>query len=166
MAASTTIVINNKQDRDRAQTAIMAIRSEPKMTVTIAPYVDSRSAAQNRLLWAWCTDMQRTTVNEHAGNTKNWWLHYFKEHSLLNIYIRDNVDGTAETMAALYDVKINCGVDAYNSMKSFVIKNISTTDANVPQFTEFLSDIQRWCGSVGIALRTDSADFRRAMGVK
>ncbi len=51
-------------------------------------------------------------------------------------------------------------------MKKFVIENISTTDASVREFTEYLSDIQRWCSSVGIALRTDSADFKKAMGVK
>lgn len=160
------IVVNSRQNRFNAIEAIKAIRAEPVMQVTIEEYKDDRSAAQNRLYWAFMHDCERTTVNEHAGNDKDWWHLFFKEKSLLNIYIRDNVNGTAETMAALFDVKVNCGADTYNNMKRFVIENISTTDANVAQFTEYLNDIQRFCGSVGISLRTDSQMFRQAMGIK
>ncbi|MGZ5029043.1 MAG: hypothetical protein ACXWAT_00740 [Methylobacter sp.] len=160
------IVINSRANRFNAIEAIKAIRSEPVMVVTIDEYKDDRSAAQNRLYWAWMHDCMTTTTNEHSGNDKDWWHLFFKEKSLLNIYIRDNVNGTADTMAALFDVKVNCGAETYNNMKKFVIENISTTDANVVQFTEYLNDIQRFCGSVGISLRTDSAMFRRAMGIK
>ena len=159
-------IINTPEARFDAVEAVRNITREPLMVVTIAEYSDDRSAAQNRLMWAWMTDCSRTSVNEHAGNTKDYWHKFFKEHALLNIYIRDDVDGISETMAALYEVKQQCGVEVYNNMKKFVIENISTTSANVKQFSEYLSDIQRWCSGVGIALRTDSADFRRAMGVK
>lgn len=160
------IVINSRLSRFNAIEAIKAIRAEPVMEVIIQEYKDDRSAAQNRLYWCWLTDCMTTTVNERAGNDKDWWHLFFKEKSLLNIYIRDNVNGTADTMSALFDVKVNCGSETYGNMKKFVIENISTTDANVSQFSEYLNDIQRFCGSVGISLRTDSAIFRQAMGIK
>lgn len=162
----TAIVIKSQDDRRKAFDAIKSIRSEPVMVVTIAEYKKDRSAAQNSLYWAWLTDCQNTTCNEQAGRTKDEWHDEFKEKSLLNIYIRDNVNGTAETMAALYEVKLNCDVDVYSSMRNFVIKNISTTDANVTQFTEYLTDIERFCQTVGIQLRTDSDMYRQAMGKK
>lgn len=160
------IVINSRANRFNAIEAIKAIRADPVMSVTIEEYKDDRSSAQNRLYWAWMHDCMKTTVNEHAGTDKDDWHLFFKEKSLLNIYIRDNVSGTADTMAALFDVKVNCGTDTYNNIKRFVIENISTTDANVAQFSEYLNDIQRFCGSVGITLRTDSPMFRQAMGIK
>jgi len=159
-------IINSRESRHAAVEAVKNITSEPLMMVTIAEYSDDRSAAQNRLYWAFMHDCERTSCNEHAGNTKDYWHKFFKEHALLNIFIRDDVDGISETMAALYEVKQQCGVEVYNNMKKFVIENISTTSANVREFTEYLSDIQRWCGGVGIALRTDSADFKKAMGQK
>lgn len=162
---SLAIVIDSKLSRFNAVEAVKNITSEPIMEVVIREYSDDRTAAQNRLLWAWLTDAQNTTANTYAGNVKEWWHLFFKEHSLLNIYIRDNVAGTAETMAALYDVKINCGVETYNNMRKFVINNISTTDANISQFSEYLRDIERFCNTVGIKLRTDTHIYRRAIGV-
>lgn len=159
-------IITSKLERSKAVDAVKVIASEPVQIVTIDDYVLTRSGAQNKLYWAFITDTSKTTCNEHAGHEKEWWHGFFKEHSLLNIYIRDNVEGMAETMAALYEVKIHCGIDEYNKMKSFVIKNISTTWADVRQFTEYLNDISRFCGQVGIALRTDTELFKKAMGLK
>lgn len=143
---------------------IEGISIQRPLVVTVEEEKTDRSTAQNRLYWAWIHDASVTKTNEHAGNTKDWWHNFFKEHSLLNIYIRDDVAGTAETMAALYDVKVNCGVDTFNNMKKFVVENISTTDANVKQFAEYLQDVERFCNSVGIKLRTDQHIYAKAMG--
>ena len=164
--AVADFLINSPEARHAAAAAVNSITREPMMMVTIAEYSDDRSAAQNRLYWAFMHDCERTGCNEHAGNTKDYWHRYFKSQSLLNIFIRDDVDGISETMGALYEVKQACGVEVYNNMRKFVVDNISTTDANIKQFTEYLSDIQRFCSSVGIVLRTDSADFKRAMGAR
>ncbi|MFA6213405.1 MAG: recombination protein NinB [Candidatus Obscuribacterales bacterium] len=161
-----SILINSQDKRKQAVIAVNNITSDPLMQVTIEKAVNTRSVAQNRLYWAFMYDCEHTGVNEQAGKTKDEWHSFFKERALLNIFIRDNVDGTAETMAALYEVKTSCGVDVYNNMKAFVIDKISTTSANVVQFTEYLQDIERFCYSVGIALRTDSQDYLKAMGVK
>jgi hypothetical protein len=159
-------IINSQQSRKAAAEAVNNITRDPLMVVTISEYKKDRSAAQNRLMWSWLTDASVTKNNEHAGNTKDWWHLFFKEHSLLNIYIRDNVNGTAETMSSLYEVKVSCGIETYNNMKKFIVENISTTDADVAQFTEYLQDIERFCNSVGISLRTDSNIYNQAMGIK
>ena len=163
---SREIVVYTQADRRDVIEAVKLIRSDPVMAVTISEYVLTRSGAQNKLYWAWLTDCERTLSNEHMGNTKHEWHKRFKREILLNIYIRDNVDGMAETMGSLYEVKINCGVDVYRNIKDFVIDKISTTDANVKQFTEYLTDIQRFCAWAGIGLRTDSPEFKRAFGLK
>lgn len=143
---------------------IATMSIDKPLVVTVDEEKSDRSTAQNRLYWAWVKDASDTSNNEHAGNTKDWWHNFFKEHSLLNIYIRDDVAGTAATMAALYDVKVNCGIDTFNNMKKFVIESISTTDANVAQFSEYLQDVERFCNTVGIRLRTDSYLYSSAMG--
>ncbi|MGZ5053354.1 MAG: recombination protein NinB [Methylobacter sp.] len=85
----TQIVINTRQDKFNLIEAIKDIRAEPKMMVTIEEYKDDRSAAQNRLYWAWLTDCQNTGINEQARKTKDEWHLFFKEKSLLNIFLKD-----------------------------------------------------------------------------
>ncbi|MFA5996657.1 MAG: recombination protein NinB [Candidatus Paceibacterota bacterium] len=157
-------IISDRKARLEAYEAVKAITSDPVMVVTIAEHKKDRSAAQNSLYWAWLTDCQNTTCNEHAGRTKDEWHREFKEKSLLNIYIRDQTKNYAELMAALYEVKIECDSDVYGNMREFIINNTSTTDANLSQFSEYLADIERFCYSAGIQLRTDSDIYRQAMG--
>lgn len=159
-------IITDKKVRFDAYEAVKAITGDPIIVVTIAEYKKDRSAAQNSLYWAWMTDCQNTTCNEYSGRTKDEWHLEFKEKSLLNIYIRDQTKNYAELMSSLYEVKVECDDDVYFNMREFIIDNTSTTDASVAQFAEYLTDIERFCHSVGIQLRTDSDMYRQAMGKK
>lgn len=160
------IIINSKQSRVQARDAVMAITSEPLMVVAISEYSDDRSAAQNRLYWAWLKDCQDTTMNEYAGNFKDWWHDKFKRESLLNIFIADEKKQYAQTMAALAIVRNQVGEVEYEAMYEFVISKLSTTEASIKQFAEYLNAIEHWCHWHGILLRTDSLDYKRAMGKK
>lgn len=159
-------VVTDKKVRFRAYEAVKAITSDPVMKVTITEYKKNRSAAQNSLYWAWLTDCQDTTCNEHAGKTKDDWHLEFKEKSLLNIFLKDENKIYAKLLGALYQIKVDFGSDAYELQYEFIIDKLSTTEANVAQFTEYLTDIERFCHSVGIYLRTDSDMYRQAMGMR
>lgn len=160
------IPINSVNRRENLANYIRRIDIEAKLQVVIGPQILERSAAQNSLYWAWLTDCEKTENNEHAGSTKYEWHRRFKEMALLNIFTRDNVDGTAQTMAVLYNSKKAMGIDDYTTLREFVIHKISTTDCDIAQFTEYLTDIQRYCDHHQIYLRTDNENFSKAMGKK
>ncbi|MFA5921199.1 MAG: recombination protein NinB [Methylococcaceae bacterium] len=159
-------IITDKKVRFDAYEAVKSITSDPVMVVTIAEYKKDRSAAQNSLYWSWLTDCQNTDCNEHAGRTKEEWHREFKEKSLLNIFLKDETKKYAKLLGALYQIKVDFGGDAYGLQYDFIIDKLSTTEANVVQFTEYLTDIERFCHSVGIQLRTDSDMYRQAMGMR
>lgn len=149
-----------------AQKTIGDLPTDGTKMVTISDYDDTRRGAQNSLYWVWMTDLAATREEEYAGSTKEEWHDHFKEKALLNIFIRDNTNGTAETMAAVYEAGVSCGATIHATLKKAVVDGISTTQATVKQFTEYLSDIQRFCDSTGVRLRTNSELFNRAMGLK
>ncbi|MGZ4968016.1 MAG: recombination protein NinB [Methylobacter sp.] len=159
-------VITDQKVRFQAYEAVRAITKDPVMKVTITEYKKNRSAAQNSLYWAWLTDCENTTCNDHAGKTKDEWHLEFKEKSLLNIFLKDEAKIYARLLGALYQIKVDFGQEAYDLQYEFIIDKLSTTEANVAQFAEYLTDIERFCHSVGIQLRTDSDMYRQAMGKK
>lgn len=149
-----------------AQKTIGDLPTDKSVMVTISKVDTTRRGAQNSLYWAWMTDLAATREEAYAGSTKDEWHDHFKEKALLNIFIRDNTNGTAETMAAVYEAGVTCGHAIHATLKKAVVAGISTTDASIKQFTEYLSDIQRFCDSTGVRLRTNTDDFNRAMGLK
>lgn len=159
-------IVRSQKIRLDALNAVKSITREPVMEVTIAEYKKNRTAAQNSLYWGWLTDCQNTGINEHAGKTKDEWHLWFKEKSLLNIFLKDPKKKYAALLGALYQIKVDFGDEAYRLQYEFIIEKLSTTEANVTQFTEYLTDIERFCHSVGIQLRTDQYLYQEAMGTK
>jgi len=49
------------------------------------------------------------------------------------------------------------------NMRKFVIRETSTTEASVEQFSEHLRFIEQWAHSRGIRLRTDAKLYQLAM---
>lgn len=131
--------------------------------IEVKEYKKNRSAAQNRLMWGWLTDFENTDVNQHAGQTKEEWHDLFKRLSLSKIYERDD-QGYAETMAALRTVYRHGLHNESKMMVDHVIRETSTTKANVEQFTEYLTFIERYAHERGITLRTDARLYAEAMG--
>ena len=121
----------------------------------------SRSAAQNSLLWAWLTDCEKTSVNEHAGNDSEWWHKNFKHRFLCSIFIRDD-QYYAEMIQVLHEIK---DIDGYEALRDGVINLTSTTKCTVEQFSEYLGKIEKYCHQRGIKLRTDNGSlYELAMG--
>jgi hypothetical protein len=121
----------------------------------------SRSTAQNSLMWAWLSDMERSIVNEYAGNSIEWWHREMKYRYLCPIFIRDDL-GYSEMVTVLNDIK---DIDGYEQLRDGIINLTSTTKCSVEQFSEYLGKIERFCYDRGIKLRTDSGSlYELAMG--
>jgi hypothetical protein len=121
----------------------------------------SRSAAQNRTLWGWYADMEKTSVEQFKGFTSEDWHKEMKYRYLCPIFIRDDV-GYAEMIQVVHDLK---DLDEYDKLRDGIINLTSTTKCSVEQFSEYLGKIERFCHDRGIVLRTDSNLYRFAMGI-
>jgi hypothetical protein len=104
--------------------------------------------------------MERSIVNEYAGNSVEWWHREMKYRYLWPIFIRDDI-GYAGMIEVLHDIK---DIDGYDKLRDGIIDLTSTTRCGVEQFSEYLGRIERFCHDRGIALRTDGNLYRLAMG--
>jgi hypothetical protein len=151
-----TLIIDSEAARRWAADEVRALAFEPAQMLTIRKYVkkDVLRASQRRLYWLWLTDMQATTINLHAGHTKDSWHHRMKYRFLVPIYERDNPD-YALLLASISDVLHQGLIDAHAVLMKHVISETSITTATVSQFAEYLTEIQMFCDDAGIRLRTD-----------
>lgn len=123
-----------------------------------------RRAEQNRLMWGWLSDFKKTTVNQLSGTTEEEWHRKFRKEYLFQIYVRDS-EMWALTAASLDIIKQYGTYAQYDEMWARILddegKNrLSTADATVGQFTEYLDCIERFAHSHGVYLRTDNIIFR------
>jgi len=127
------------------------------------PTEEMRRAGQNRTLWAWLTDLERTKVESMAGTTKEQWHEKLKFDYLAPIYIRDD-QTYAEMFTALEIVLNSLGRAVYENLLAGVIKETSTTRATVAQFAEYLRCIEHFAHGNGVVLRTDPAIYKLIFG--
>ena len=121
----------------------------------------SRSAAQNSLLWAFYSDMEKTSVNEFSGRESHEWHRDMKHRFLCPIFIRDD-PSYSEMIKVLHDCK---DLDGYLELRDGIINLTSTTKCTVEQFSEYLGKIEKYCHARGIKLRTDEGSlYELAMG--
>ena len=125
-----------------------AIADGKPLVVRIDQKQDDRSKAQNRLYWRWITQWAK-----HQGNDKDSEHLYFKKHFLSRIYDRDEVNQYKKTFAAVKFLKDEKH-PMYQQVADGLIELISTTDASVDQFTEYLNDIHAFCLKHGCYLNT------------
>lgn len=118
------------------------------LIVNIQQENPDRSHAQNRLYWKWIAQWSK-----HIGSDKNTEHLFFKRNLLSKIYIRYDVGQykkTFEAVRLLRDQKH----PAYEQVAAGLNELISTTDASVAQFTEYLNDIHAFCNTQGCWLET------------
>jgi len=126
---------------------------------------DYRKLCQNRLYWSWLHSCETTDINEKSGMTSEEWHILLKKQFLVKIFERDD-DGYAIMMQSLRDIyrkglKSECDV-----MRNHIIRETSTADCSVKQFSEYLNEIERYLHSCGIILKTDNEIYKTAMKVK
>lgn len=125
-----------------------ALESGKPLRVVIDQKQDDRSAAQNRLYWMWLTQWAK-----RQGNDKDSEHLFFKKQFLARIYDRDDVGQYRNTFAAVKVLK-DQKHPQYQAVADGLNELISTTDASVDQFTEYLNDIHAFCLKHGCYLNT------------
>ena len=113
------------------------------LVVHIDQKVEDRSKAQNRLYWKWLTQWAK-----RQGTDKDSEHLYFKKQFLARIYDRDDVGQYRNTFAAVKVLK-DQKHPQYQQVADGLNELISTTDATVEQFTEYLNDIHAFCKKRG-----------------
>ena len=118
------------------------------LVVRIDQKQEDRSKAQNRLYWLWVSQWAK-----HQGTDKDTEHLFFKKQFLARIYHRDDVGQYRNTFAAVKVLK-DQKHPMYQAVADGLNKLISTTDASVEQFTEYLNDIHAFCNKQGCWLST------------
>ena len=125
-----------------------ALEENKPLVVYIEQESRERSKQQNKLYWKWLTQWAK-----HQGNDKDSEHLFFKKHFLSRIYDRDEVNQYKKTFAAVKVLKDEKH-PMYQQVADGLIELISTTDASVDQFTEYLNDIHSFCLKHGCYLNT------------
>lgn len=118
------------------------------LVVEIKPFEKDRSKAQNRLYWKFLTQWAK-----HQGTDKDSEHLFFKKKFLARIYDRDDVGQYRKTFAAVRKLKEEQH-SMYQQVADGLNELISTTDASIAQFTEYLNDIHTFCLKQGCYLET------------
>ena len=125
-----------------------ALEEKKPLVVYIEQESRERSRQQNKLYWMWTTQWAK-----HQGNDKDSEHLFFKKKFLSVIYNRDDVGQYRNTFAAVKFLKDEKH-PMYQQVADGLIELISTTDASVDQFTEYLNDIHAFCLKHGCYLNT------------
>ena len=125
-----------------------AINEGKPLRVVIDQKQEDRSRAQNRLYWLWVAQFAK-----HQGTDKDTEHLFFKKQFLARIYHRDDVGQYRNTFAAVKVLKEQQH-PMYQQVADGLNELISTTDASVEQFTEYLNDIHAFCNKHGCWLNT------------
>lgn len=118
------------------------------LVVEIKPFEKDRSKAQNRLYWLWVSQWAK-----HQGTDKDSEHLFFKKQFLARIYHRDDVGQYRNTFDAVKVLKKQ-NHPMYQYVADGLNELISTTDASIAQFTEYLNDIHTFCLKQGCYLET------------
>lgn len=118
------------------------------LVVRIDQRREDRSKAQNRLYWLWVSQWSK-----RQGTDKDSEHLFFKKQFLARIYHRDDVGQYRKTFAAVKVLK-DQGHPMYQQVADGLNELITTTDASVEQFTEYLNDIHAFCLKHGCYLET------------
>lgn len=125
-----------------------ALSDGKPLVVRIDQKQEDRSKAQNRLYWLWVAQWAK-----RQGTDKDTEHLFFKKHMLARIYARDDVGQYRKTFAAVTVLREQKHPQ-YQAVADGLNELISTTDATVDQFTEYLNDIHAFCNKHGCWLNT------------
>lgn len=125
-----------------------ALEENKPLVVRIDQKVEDRSKAQNRLYWLWLSQWSK-----HQGTDKDSEHLFFKKKFLSIIFNRDDVGQYRKTFAAVKVLR-DQKHPMYQQVADGLNELITTTDASVEQFTEYLNDIHAFCLKHGKHLST------------
>ena len=125
-----------------------ALSDGKPLVVRIDQKQEDRSKAQNRLYWLWLSQWSK-----RQGTDKDTEHLFLKKQFLARIYHRDDVGQYRKTFTAVKALK-DQKHPMYQQVADGLNELITTTDASVEQFTEYLNDIHAFCNRHGCYLHT------------
>ena len=135
-----------------------ALNDGKPLVVRIDQKQEDRSKAQNRLYWMWMNQWAK-----RQGTDKDTEHLFFKKQFLARIYHRDDVGQYRVTFNAVKVLKEQ-NHPMYQQVADGLNELITTTDASVEQFAEYLNDIHAFCNKHGCWLSTpDDLMYLREM---
>lgn len=141
-------------------TYILKLEMEPLKEVIIREYNKDRTLDQNSLYWYWLTH-----IAEKRGETKDALHFYYKEKFLVNIFERDDKEYAA-MIQTIRNIWKQGGKQDAELLHKNIVRLTSTTDANLKQFKEYLTDIEHDSISKGLPLPHKEDIYYSAMGIK
>lgn len=137
--------ITNQPTKNKVIEQISQLDLSKRWLVKILDWTGQRTAAQNRLLWRWNTE-----IGKHFGLEKEDCHELLKEKFLCNIFVRDD-PGYAKMAAAIRAVK-KMDRENYGILKAEVVRLTSTTNCSPVQMAEYLTSIKRWALHNGVII--------------
>lgn len=118
-----TLILRDYHLKVKAQNLISDLPYEPVHEVIIREHKSSRSLAQNRLLWMWLTHISQQHFDKGGEfYSPETWKIYFQQ-----VFLEREV---------------------YKLPKGHIEARLKgTSKLNTKEFTEFLNDIDHYCGS-------------------
>lgn len=157
-----TVIIDTDTKRDFIMRFIADLPLEPLMGVRVYEHKETRSVAQNKLMWRWLTHI---AGGGEIFSTKEDCHEYYKETFLVHIFERDDPEYAAMIDAVRSVHKAGMKMEAV-SLKKKIVKLTSTTDANVSQMTEYLKEIENDCNNRLIELPRREDEYYKAFGIR
>ena len=116
--------------------------------VIVSDHKADRTAAQRRLQYMWYTD-----IAKHQGHTIEYIRDYYMRKFAVNIFYRDDINCSADTLDALKDLKARGMIQHYEALLHGFVKNITTNSFTTSQNREYLDSVFMHASDNGIALR-------------
>ena len=162
MENAQTFILRSPQVIGAVVAAIAQVPTDGSYTVEIRKTREQRRLAQNRLYWLWLGYIARQT-----GHSRQWLHHRLRRAFLIPLYLEepqgDSQVAWCEAFSSVSElaqmVDQETARDAIERVKALV----STTWATVQQFTEYLTEVDRFCVRKGIRLPHPD-DYHLAMG--
>ena len=125
----------------------------------IRPFVKNRSTAQKGLYFIWVGQ-----IANHFGEEKNTVHIRLKKTHLIPIYMAREDGEWARTVETIRDVYRLGMKDKAKQMEAHIVSLASTNDATVPEFTEYLNQIEIEYAGMGLVLVHPDDLWMEAMG--
>jgi hypothetical protein len=154
-----TVIISSEELRNRAFEIIANLPLDPVHAVIIHEHKKERTAAQRGLYWLWITQ-----IAGELGELKDDVHRRMKKKHLIPIYMANPLSGMTETVMAVREVYKQGMKTIANSLANKIIDLVSTNDANVKEFTEYLEQIEKEAIGLGIFLAHPEDIWHEAMG--
>lgn len=141
------IIIRNKDNAQAAASLIWDIPIDGSHEVLIREAKSGRSSKQRRLQWKWYSEIG----SSWGWETKEVRDYYMKKYAI-NIFYRDDINGSANSIDVIRDLKAEGMKMHYNEMVNCFVKNITSNSFNVKQNHEYLEQIDRHASQQGMRL--------------